>query len=179
MVALEPRDLGDEEGVAAGGLQQGDARVLGGVVAGERTDGELHLGFIRPAVPLADLGAELATLKRKHRPRLVVLGPGPGAKPARADLERAGVKVRAASDVDLGAAFAALLARVKAGTVRHRGDANVRLSLERSTPKVLSDGTVSIDRTSGGDDAPIVAMALGAWGVAVGPRSYDVGKSFG
>lgn len=139
-------------------------------VAGARHDGRTHLGLIREAVKMADLPDEMARLVRKHQPRLVVLGPGAGSKHVGPALDAVGVRHRRVSDVDLGSAFAALLASVKADDCRHRGDLNVRLSLERSTPKVLTDGTVSIDRTADGDDAPIVAMALARWGVAIGPR---------
>lgn len=148
-------------------------------VAGARHDGRTHLGLIRQQVVVDKVVDEVAKLNEKHRPRLIVLGPGPATKRLNLAFERAGVRVRVATDQELAQAAATLLASVKIPDpdIAHRGEALVRVSLEASKPRKTTDGGWTFERRDDADSVPIVAIALARWGVAIGPRSYDPNES--
>jgi hypothetical protein len=149
-------------------------------VAGRRPDGLLHVGLIRHGTLVGeDLVAEVLELRRKHRPRRVVVLGGPGSATVAALLGKRVPKLHIAGPGEQAASAASLLAGLKgAGDFRHLGDRHVRASLEAVPPRRTPDGGWSFDTRVGGDVLPILVVTV-ARATAAALKPYDPMRSFG
>lgn len=148
-------------------------------VAGPRVDGRTHVGLIRHGDLVGQrLVDEVLELRRRHRPRRIVVLPGPASSSVAELLKRRMPRLEVASQSDVAAAAGDLLAGIRADDFRHLGDRHVRAALEAAPPRRTSDGGWSFDTRAGGDVLPIVAVVVARWR-ARQLKAYDPGRSFG
>lgn len=99
-----------------------DSRSAAIAAAGYRSDGLPHIETVAVAAGDAWLVGRAGELKRDHRPRGAAVDTGTAAGSHVTDLEsKARLRVTPMNTRDCGRACAALLSKLKAGTVRHRG----------------------------------------------------------
>lgn len=157
-----------------------DQRAAAIAVGGESAAGGGHVGLIRHRAGTEWVVDEMVELKRKHRPRLIVVdgaSPAAGLIPA---LKAAKLDVKVTSSKDMTAACSGLRRAVLERTVTHRGDPLVAAALEGARRRDLGDGGWGWARKrSDVDISPLVAVTLAHWALAQAPKVYDIRKSFG
>lgn len=148
-------------------------------VAGPRADGRTHVGLIRHGDLVGRaLVDEVLELRRRHKPRRVVVLPGPATQPVADELRRRMPRLEVLSQQDLAAAAGDLLAGIRADDFRHLGEPHVRGAVEVAPPRRTSDGGWSFDTRVGGDVLPIVVTVVARWR-ARQLKAYDPNRSFG
>lgn len=161
--------------LVVGVREDGDGAVA---VAGPRDDGRLHLALIRDGIaPGQALADEVLELRKRHKPRTVLVLDGPATRTT-AVLLKARTRVQMVSGPDRAAAAADLLAGIRADDFRHRGDRIVRASLEASPPRKTSDGGWQWDARAGAEVVPILLVTVARW-AASQTKTYDPTRSFG
>lgn len=147
-------------------------------VVGRRADGRLHVGLIRHgSLAGDDLVDEVVRLRREHRPRQVLVLAGASSATVAAALRRR-CRAKVVGPADQAAAAAGLLAGIRAGDFRHRGDRIVRASLEAASSRRTSDGAWSFDTREGDAVLPVLVVVVARW-AATQKATYDPMRSFG
>lgn len=105
------------------------------------------------------------TLSRYPGSVLVVDGHGPAGELVSA-LESAGVVLYLVSQREAVAACGSFLSAVRAGDVRHRGQAELGAAVRGARRRVVGDAWLWGRKSSAVDVSPLVAVTLAMWGLA-------------
>jgi hypothetical protein len=140
------------------------------LVAAGRLDHGMILVELAAYLPGADpVGAVLA-LRGERKVCATVIDPHSHAATAIAPLEQAGVKITRPSSSDLVVAHGGFLDALRAGRIRHHGQAELTTAMRVLEQRRLGGATAPDRRGGGVDVSPAVAAELACWGLELAPK---------
>lgn len=125
------------------------------------------VGYLFGADPL---GAVL-TLRAERKIRATVVDPHSHAATAIRPLEAAGVKVTRPTSADVVVAHGGFLDALRAGRVRHHGQAELTTAMRLLEQRRLGGATAPDRRGAPADVAPAVAAELACWALEAAPQT--------
>jgi len=153
-------------------------------VAGERSDGKLHLEVVERGTGTEWVPAKLAELVRRWRPVAVVIDPGSHAGSLIEPAAKLGVEVVAPfSARDAAQACGQFYDACQQDDLRHRGQGELTAAVAGAKTRMLADGWAWDRKNASVDISPLVAVTLAGWGIRKFGRPrlapYDIARSVG
>lgn len=153
----------------------GDRSSAAIAVAGPDPDGARVVVQVVEAAPGVGWLADAAKRHRRTHPGAQLVADSLVAAAVVAELHRAGLSVLPIGAGDHARACGALVDRLAAGTLAHRGQAALDDAVLAARRRPLGDAWLWSRARSGGDISPLVAVTLAAWGAATAaPRGRAV-----
>jgi hypothetical protein len=142
--------------------------------AGNRTDGLPHIEVVEHRKGTDWVVERLVELTQAHQYSEVIYDKASPAASLVADLEAAGIKLRAIGAQELGQACGRIFDAFSQRAIRHLGTAELDAAIRGAAKRPLGDAWAWSRRASTVDICPLVAVTLALWGNAgSGPSAYE------
>lgn len=138
------------------------------VAAGSLPDGRVAVEVLATGDGVEWLPGRLAELHKRHRCRVIIQRTGPLGYMIE-ELERAGVRVTAATEADYGDAVARFRTMAAAGELAHQADPRLDLAVDGAVSRKRGDREVWSRKDASTDLAPLVAATFAVWQAATPP----------